>query len=119
MDHLTGTVERRHTVCAGPELVTGLALADGPAGPVAYLGILDRGRPAREGHGRPAAGSRIVAVHAPTGAVLATLPLAGDPWHLVLAAAPGRGGRRLYAVEAPARAWDEAPGRRHRAPAGA
>ena len=101
VDHLTGAVERRHTVCAGPDFVAGLALADGPAGPVAYLGILDTG---------PSAGSRIVAVHTQTGAVLATLPLAGDPWHVVLAAAPGRGGRRLYAVEAQPRAWDSHQG---------
>jgi hypothetical protein len=109
--HATGRIERRHTVCAGDEFVTGLALADGPAGPVAYLGILGPTPPATAGHAAPrATASRIVAVDAQTGAVGATRPLAGEPWHLVLAAAPGRGGRRLYAIEAPPRAWDAAQG---------
>jgi hypothetical protein len=107
VDHRSGTVERRHTVCAGPELVAGLALADGPTDPVAYLGILSPGPPAAGGGAAgPDVASRIVAVRATTGAVVATLPLAGDPWHLVLAAAPGRGGRRVYAVEAQPRAWE-------------
>ena len=110
VDHVTGTVERRHTVCAGHEYVTGLALEDGPDGPVAFVAIRVS-VPAAEGPGvgRPAAANRIVAVDARTGAVWATRTLADEPRHLVLAAAPGRDGRRLYAVEAPPR-WDEDPG---------
>jgi len=99
-------------VCAGDVVVIGLALEDGPAGPIAYLAVLGPAPPApAAGAAGPAAASRsrIVAVHAQTGAVVATLPVAGEPRHLVLASGPGRDGRRLYAVEAPSWEWDEAP----------
>jgi hypothetical protein len=110
VDHVSGTVERRHTVCAGDEVVSGLALEDGPAGPIAYLGILGPVPPTTTaGAAGPVATGRIIAVDGQTGAVVATRPLAGEPRHLVLAAAPGRDGRRLYAVEAPSWDWDEAP----------
>ena len=98
VDHRSGAVVRRHSVCDEPELVAGLAIDDGPAGPVAYVAL--RG-PA------PAVAGRIVAVDGQTGAVLATRLLPGEPRRLLLAAAPGRAGRRLYAVEAPPRWWEE------------
>jgi hypothetical protein len=115
VEHRSGTVARQHPVCAGDEFVTGLALEDDSAGVIAYLGIFAL-MPPLEGAGaawRPA--GRIIAVDAQSGAVVATLPLAGEPRELVLAAAPGRDGRRLYAVEAAPAAWAEdrtdAPGR--------
>jgi hypothetical protein len=116
VDHVSGAVVRRHTVCAGGEVVTGLALEEGPAGAIAYLGLLEPEPPATvAGAAGRAASSRLVAVDAQSGAVVAARPLAGEPRHLVLAAAPGRDGRRLYATEAPSWRWDEdlttAPGR--------
>jgi hypothetical protein len=42
---------------------------------------------------------RIVAVHAKTGAVLANVPVAGAPAHLLLAPLPGQAGLRLYSVQ--------------------
>jgi hypothetical protein len=79
-------------------------------GPVAFVAIRVA-MLAAEGQDavRPATAHRIVAVDARTGAVGATRTLADEPRHLVLAAGPGRDGRRLYAVEAPPR-WDEGPG---------
>ena len=105
-------------VCGPHDLVTGLALDDGPAGPVAYLALW-RTRPAAPG-GDPAAPAgaagphRVVAVDARTGAPVAVLPLAGVPVLLALGPAPGGLGRRLYAVERLAGPEDEAAGRRRR-----
>ena len=98
----------------GPhELVTGLALDDGPAGPVAYLALWRPGPGAPGAPGDPSgaagAAGRVVAVDARTGAPVAVLPLGGKPVPLALGPAPGRLGRRLYAVERLAGPEDEPP----------
>ena len=94
--------------------MTGLALDDGPGGPVAYLALW-RPRPAGAG-GDPAAPGRrrrprhrVVAVDARTGAPVAVLPLDGVPVLVALGPAPGRLGRRLYAVERLAGPEDDPP----------
>jgi DNA-binding beta-propeller fold protein YncE len=94
-------------VCGPHDLPTGLALGDGPAGPVAYLGVWQL-RPAAEAGAAGAAG-RVVAVDARTGATVAALPLEGRPGLVALGPAPGRLGRRLYAVERLAGPEDDPP----------
>ena len=103
------------TAVSGPhEQVTGLALDDGPAGPVAYLALwrtpLDGPGGAHAGAGSGAAGGhRVVAVHAQTGAIAAVFGLDGVPALVALGPAPGRPDRRLYAVERLSGPEDEPP----------
>jgi hypothetical protein len=104
VDLRSGASEAAHTVCGAGDLPTALALETTAAGPVAYVAVWSRA--AQGSMGPRAAGARIVAVQARTGAALATLPLAGLPrpassgGSLILAAGPGGAGRRLYGVEA-------------------
>ncbi|MGH2353349.1 MAG: YncE family protein [Chloroflexota bacterium] len=109
IDLRVGAVTGTHTVCTGEESVAGLAMENGPAGLVAYLGIWHRpvaeGEPegARDAGGATGAtelGSRVLAVDAETGDGIGVYPLAGTPGSVILAPGPGRTGRRLYSVEA-------------------
>ena len=97
-------------VCAGPDTVVGLAAGDaegdGAGGALAYLAIWRR--PTEAGACLGATGSRVVALRPAGGAPMAVAPLAGVPGPLVLGAAPGRLGRRLYAAEAVP--WPDAAG---------
>jgi hypothetical protein len=98
VDLRTGTVARVHAPCGPNDVPLGLALENGPTGPVAYLGLWRR---PGEADGRPVpGGGRVVALHGLTGAALGAAPLAGLPVHLLVAPAAGEAGRRLYAVEA-------------------
>jgi hypothetical protein len=114
VDVPAGAVAATAAVGGPHELVTGLALDDGPGGPVAYLALW-RTRAARppapgEAPGLDAPAARVVAVDARTGAPVAVLPLAGVVVPLALGPAPGGLGRRLYAVERLAGPEDEAAG---------
>jgi hypothetical protein len=88
VDLLRGEVHRTHTVCGPLEAVGGLALEDGPQGPIAHVGIWPPGR-----------GGRLVSIQMETGAPLASLALAGKPALLQLVPARDPPGRRLYCVE--------------------
>jgi len=94
LDLAGGPAVRHLTVCAPGESRFGLALGDSPTGAVVYAGLW-RGAATAGGAGSGA----LVALDAATGAVLRRAPLAGVPERLVVAPAPGGGGRRLYAVE--------------------
>ena len=94
LDLAGGPAVRHLSVCAPGESRFGLALADAPTGAVVYAGLW-RGAATAGGAGSGA----LVALDAATGAVLRRAPLAGVPERLVVAPAPGGGGRRLYAVE--------------------
>jgi hypothetical protein len=117
VDLATGHVGAAHDVCRGPETVVGLAVEAGgaagastQAGALVYLALWRRpveATTACDG----ATGSRILALRLDTGAPVAAAPLAGVPGPLVLANAPGRLGRRLYAVEAAPGADVAGPGR--------
>jgi hypothetical protein len=117
VDVPAGAVVATAAVCGPHEQVTGLALDDGPAGPVAYLALWRTrpGGPAGPGGAHAGAGSgaaaghRVVAVHAPTGAVAAVFGLDGVPALVALGPAPGRPDRRLYAVERLSSPEDEPP----------
>jgi DNA-binding beta-propeller fold protein YncE len=130
VDVPSGVVEHTHNLCGAGELVKGLAVGGSPAGTTAYAGIqrlapsssvgasratsfgeppstslsLDRpgARPstALRAGSTGSAGGRVVAIHAETGAVLATGHVAGVPAQVVLAPAPGGLGQRLYVVDA-------------------
>jgi hypothetical protein len=114
VDVPAGSVAATAAVCGPHEQVTGLALDDGPAGPVAYLALWRAspegpgGGPAGAGGGA-AGGHRVVAVHAPTGTVAAAIGLDGVPALVALGPAPGRPDRRLYAVERLSGPEDEPP----------
>jgi hypothetical protein len=95
LDLATGSVGRPQDGCAAGEELTGLALASGPHGPVAYLGLWQAG-PAG-GTGRGQAGGRLVEVEPLTGARRALLTTEGLPALLAVAAAGGS--RRLCFVE--------------------
>jgi DNA-binding beta-propeller fold protein YncE len=97
VDVLTARIERTTPLCLEGEWLSGLALANGEAGPIAYVGI--RGAAGRSGVESSMGRNRIVAINAATGALLAAAPLAGEPKELALGPAPGRVGSRLYAVE--------------------
>jgi hypothetical protein len=93
-------VERIHTVCGAREVINGLALEHGAAGPIAYVaswGWHDGDGPGPAWSGR---GGRIVALEARSGAVLASVHLPGSPAPLTLGPAPDGLGQRLYCVEA-------------------
>ena len=103
IDVPAGAVAATSAVCGPDHLLTGLALEGGPAGPVAYLALWHLRPPAPGGDAaapdRPAGPHGVLAVRAQTGAPVAVLPLAGVPGLLAAGPAPGRLGRRLYAVE--------------------
>ena len=103
VDVPAGTVAPAAVGCGPHDQVTGLALDGGPAGPVAYLALWHLRLPAPGGDPeapeRPAGPHRVLAVRAQTGAPVAVLPLAGVPGLLAAGPAPGRQGRRLYAIE--------------------
>jgi DNA-binding beta-propeller fold protein YncE len=109
LDARAGAVERTHTVCGAHELVTGLAFEDGPAGPVAYVGLQDTAASGALPGGGAGSRHRVVAVDAARGTPLAVRPTAGVPSHLVLAPGGARGGARLFAVETLAGPEDEPP----------
>jgi DNA-binding beta-propeller fold protein YncE len=107
VDLATGHIGDARTVCAGRDEVVGLALEGGSPGDgsdggsasgTAYLAVWRR--PAAEDGCPGSSGSRIVALHAGTGAAVAVSAVDGVPGGLVLANAPGRLGRRLYVLEA-------------------
>jgi hypothetical protein len=110
VDVAAGTVERTLGVCGRHERVAAVALASGPDGRVAYLGIWH----APDESGTPASGrSRVVAIDAVRGVVLAVAPLAGFPSDL--AYVPGRspGDERLYCLEhVPFPSYDTSDGAR-------
>ena len=95
VDVRRGLVRRTHTVCAASERMTGLALAGGTEGAIAFVGLSRR---AGGAGGGPAAGHRIVALDAETGAVVASRTMAGPPEHLTVAPGAGRFAPRLYCV---------------------
>jgi hypothetical protein len=118
-DLARGRLGAPRDVCGGRDTVVGLAVegaggeedggaeGGGDAGRVlAYLALWRRPAAAGDcgggagGAGGGDTGSRVVALHPATGATVADAPLAGVPGPLVIAAAPGRLGRRLYAAEA-------------------
>jgi hypothetical protein len=102
VDVPAGGVASTAVGCGPRDLVTGLALDDGPGGPVAYLALWGRPGPpgAPPGEAGEAGGvSRVIAVDAQTGVIVAALPLDGVPVLVALGPAPGRLGHRLYAVE--------------------
>ena len=116
VDARAGAVARTHTICGARERVTGLAFAEGPAGPVAYVGLQASAPDAGAGAGPPggpggSAGGehRVVALDAVRGVPLAVRPTAGVPSLLVLAPAGERDGTRLYAVETLAGPEDDPP----------
>ena len=119
VDVPAGAVAATAAGCGPHDLVTGLALDDGPGGPVAYLALwrLRPGaarRPRRGGRAAGAAG-RVVAVDARTGAPVAVLPLDGVP--VLLAARAGAGPARAAGCTP----WSGSPARRttRRRPPGA
>ena len=85
-------------MCLAGEAVTALALAPGPAGPVAYAGLWRRARATPAGWA--AAAGRVVAVDAQSGRVLSSRPVPGVPRGLHVAPAPGGSGERLYCLVA-------------------
>jgi DNA-binding beta-propeller fold protein YncE len=99
VDLRTGTVGRRWPVCRPGDEPTGLAMDTDAGGPVAYVAL--RARPDERHEDRGAGQGRIVAVDLTSGLPVAETPLAGEPGALVLAAAPGSTGRRLYTVQSP------------------
>jgi hypothetical protein len=107
----------RAAVCGPRDVPTGLALEDGPAGPVAYLALWRPPQPAPAAALRPpgaptapdAAPNRVLAVQAQTGHPVAVLPLAGATGLVAGGPAPGRQGRRLYAVERRSGPEDDPP----------
>jgi DNA-binding beta-propeller fold protein YncE len=90
----TGRPAREVAPCPPGAALTALAASDGPEGPLLHVGLW-RG----PGPGRPGGQGEVLALDPATGAVLARAELAGAPERLVAAPAPGRAGRRLYAVE--------------------
>jgi DNA-binding beta-propeller fold protein YncE len=103
LDTAAGTVARTHSVCAAHETISSLAFEDGPAGPIAYLGLRDWASHGAGGSGAGTPGGRggrdrVIALDADRGAVQAVLLVAGRPRHLTLAPAPGRTSTTLYAV---------------------
>jgi hypothetical protein len=119
VDIPAGATVATTTVCGPRDQVTGLALEGGPGGLVAYLALWRLRPPAPDGASdasgsteypappAPPAPSRVVAVLARSGAVVATAPVAGVPALLVAGPAPGRLGRRAYGVERLAALEDE------------
>jgi hypothetical protein len=104
VDVPTGGVAAAATapVCGPHDQVTGLALEDGPGGPVAYLALWNRQLDVPDAPAAPGASGgahRVVAVNARTGATTAVFRTGGVPVLVALGAAPGRLGQRLYAVE--------------------
>jgi hypothetical protein len=100
VDPRTDTAAPTPPVCRAGETVVGLAVERTPGGPVAYLALA--GRQGGGGPAAPAARGRVVMVAVDSGAALGSYPLAGPPQALVLAPGPGRRGRRLYCLQAPA-----------------
>jgi DNA-binding beta-propeller fold protein YncE len=100
LDTVAGTVTRTYPVCAAHESLAGLAFENGPAGPVAYLGVHGWASPEAGGPGGGPSGGpgRVIAIDAGSGAVQAVLFVAGAPTHLTLAPAPGRTTTRLYCL---------------------
>jgi hypothetical protein len=100
IDLLRGTAQRPLTICGAGELVSSVAIAgeapDGPAGPIAYVGLWRVGQARGEA---VMSNPRVVAIDVRTGATRALLRLASPPPHLVLAPGPEGGGPRLYVVE--------------------
>jgi hypothetical protein len=90
-----GAVVHRRTACRPGEQAVALAVGDGGAGPVAYLGLWREGEPP----GRPGAG-RVAAFDAARGVALAAAPVAGAPSGLGVAPARDRPGARVYAAVA-------------------
>jgi hypothetical protein len=95
LDLAPGGASRAQDGCAEGEELTGLALAGGPRGPVAYLGLWRAGPAGGPGPGQ--AGGRLVEVEPLTGARRTLLSMEGRP--SLLAAPAAEGGRRLYFVE--------------------
>lgn len=98
LDLVTGAVVRTQVVCTtAREALYSLALENTDTGSVAHIGLW-RAPEEVNRHGVTGS-SAIVAIQADTGAVVGRTGLAGVPEHLVLAAAPGQVGQRLYCVE--------------------
>jgi hypothetical protein len=95
LDLAAGSARRAQDGCAEGEELTGLALAGGPRGPVAYLGLWRAGQAGSTGPGQP--GGRLVEVEPLTGVRRALLTTEGLP--ALLAVAGAEGSRRLYFVE--------------------
>jgi hypothetical protein len=95
LDLATGSVSRTLRPCAEGEELTGLAVASGPHGPAAYLGLW-RTSPAGSTGGGQAGGS-LIEVEPRTGARRTLLSTEGLPTLLAVAAAEGR--RQLCFVE--------------------
>jgi DNA-binding beta-propeller fold protein YncE len=97
IDFITGAVVRTQVVCTARDTLFSLALEGGAAGPVTYVGLW---RAPEDVDGRRADGNGVlVAIDAATGAVAGRTSLGGVPEDLLLAAAPGQAGLRLYCVE--------------------
>jgi DNA-binding beta-propeller fold protein YncE len=119
VDTWSGTVQQPHTVCPSADHLTALAFDGSPGGPVAYLGVQQSA--AQIGISATASASgdagadrhRLLAVHAATGIVIVTQPLAGAPAGLRLGSAPGRSGFRLYCLETLSSPEEESLGTYH------
>jgi hypothetical protein len=85
-------------VCSGHEVASGMALEEGPFGPIAYVGLW-READIRDGATGTNAG-RVVARDLRTGQALDALPLDGVPGNVVLGASSWGTGQRLYVVYA-------------------
>jgi hypothetical protein len=110
VDVATGVVERTLGVCGRHERVTAVALASGSAGTVAYLGIWHE--PDESGTTGPGR-SRIVALDAVRGMVLAVASLAGVASDVVYVPGQLPGDERLYCLEhVPFPSYDTSDGAR-------
>jgi len=105
LETASGEIVRTFAVGGPFEEVVDLALDDGPAGPVAYVGLWTEER--WDDRRRPS--GRVVAVDARTGTVLAACRTPGVPGQLVLGDGAGVN-RRLYVV---AGAPENSDGRRY------
>jgi hypothetical protein len=95
----SGAVEAALAPCQPGEVVVGLALGEGPGGPTAYLSLWRSTTADTAAAPSEPGGGRLRAVDVASGAVVAEAPLVGVPAQLVVAAAPGAAGPRLYCVE--------------------
>jgi hypothetical protein len=98
IDLIERTVAPGVLVCTGGEVASGLALEEGPLGPIAYVALWREGGTS-DGPIAVDAG-RMVARNPVTGETLGALPLAGIPGDVVFGPDPWGTGRRLFVVYA-------------------
>lgn len=94
VDVAATAVARTHVVCAAGEAVRGVALDSRPDGATVYAAVQGAAY-----ERATAAGSRVVALDALSGGILAIVPLRGTPTHLLSGPAFGASEPRVYGVE--------------------